>query len=86
MHIVETRCILSRQDAYHRDTILKIAHYEDKMLKLKTLRGFVKPENRQSGNPKSGQQLPQSLYLARLIEAVVAGEAIRVFQRSVGAL
>ena len=42
--------------------MLKMAYYRNKILKSKTLKGLVNPAIRQTGNPKSGQHLPQSLY------------------------
>ena len=44
--------IVSKQDAYYRN----------KMLKFKTRQELVKPANWQTGNPESSQHLPQSLY------------------------
>jgi len=41
--------------------MLKIAYYRNKTLNCKTLKGLVKWTNGQTGNPKSSQQLPQSL-------------------------
>jgi hypothetical protein len=44
--------------------MLKKAYYRNKVLKLTTLNGLVKPANWQTGDPKSGQHLPESLYQA----------------------
>ena len=53
--------ILSKQDAYYSSKILKMGCYRKKMLKFQTLKGLVQPGNRQIGDLKSGQHLPQSL-------------------------
>ena len=48
------------------------------MLKFKTLKGLVKPANRQPGKPTSGQHLLQSLYINPRSENGSFGPTVRV--------
>ena len=48
------------------------------MLRFKTLRRLVNPANRQTSNPKSGQHLPESLYMRDdLCLAFAMGQKVR---------
>ena len=61
--------------------MLKIVSYRNKMIQSKNLKGLVRPANRQTGKPKSGQHLPQSLHKVLRGEPV-ASACLRAAYRS----
>ena len=58
--------------------MIKIAYRRTKTLKFNTMKGLVKLANRQTGKPKSGQHLPQSLYMNPRSENGPFGPIVRV--------